>query len=361
MRAAREALSRQLQPRYEELDLHLDGEEYKNIDRAEAAGLLGHFTHTLPDQGYPWEIRDAQACLQEGNFIKGKPLSDLEVLKGLSSGEPVVMQPMRELQLDLSAEGLTATAAAGRALGTGGAVLEQAAQFSNAVGVSAGSQGVAIPHGEAVVIHNLGELKLLRQLHDSEEEIKGESLASRVAHQFSDFTQKKSHATHWRFYRPNQAKLGRVISDTVRGVVNGGLVGVAIGGALGAVLGVAQGNFQMLARGAVIGAAAGGIKNGLVSARDATKGEPVSCLQAFEDVLQEQTVVFQRSKGRSVSLPLVGKVCWFQDNGKGSSVSGPEDLESLYLMHSDPSTEPEEKKTPEIQFVDNSVHVHHHF
>ena len=76
--------------RYDKLDIHLGGDEYQNIPDLAAAKMLGHFTQTMQNQGYPWRIHSAEADGEKG-FRKGELLSDLDALNRLRKGQPVLM------------------------------------------------------------------------------------------------------------------------------------------------------------------------------------------------------------------------------------------------------------------------------
>ena len=107
-------------PKYDKLNVHLDSPEYQNVKDLEAANMLGHFTQTMQNNGYPWKMHAAKT-LADGSFKKGESVSDLEALQRLKKGEPVLMQPMRDLQLDLSSGSITAIAAAGSVASTSNA------------------------------------------------------------------------------------------------------------------------------------------------------------------------------------------------------------------------------------------------
>ena len=85
-------------PKYDKLNVHLDSPEYQNVKDLEAANMLGHFTQTMQNNGYPWRMHAAET-LADGSFKKSETVSDLEALQRLKKGEPVLMQPMRDLPL----------------------------------------------------------------------------------------------------------------------------------------------------------------------------------------------------------------------------------------------------------------------
>lgn len=356
-------------PSYDRLEVHLDQPEYQNVEDLEAANMLGHFTQTMQNAGYPWELRSAETT-KKGGLKKGDKLGDLDALNRLKNGQPVLFQPLRDLQLDLSSGSLSAIAAAGTVASTDLGGLTKVATYSKNAQVSAGSQGLSVKHGEPVVIENLAQLKLLHQMYDPGDKIEGKSETAKTAHQFSYFTQKTvGSAFPWRFYvKDDSNTFLRVAKHGTKaaaaGAIAGGLGGLAIGG----VMGWAFGNMDFLKGGAAIGAAVAGTISGLKAAHASSKGTPVNPVQALESVLNKKEVVFQETRARSVNVPIMGKLTWFWDNGKGSTVSNPEQLNTFYYMQSQedlpkpkkPEKKKEEKKPDtSITIIDQSVHHHY--
>ena len=97
------------------IDVFLDSDEYKNISERDAAKMLGYFTQAMQNQGFPWKLQVSSKEGLQGKLTGTKTLSDLEALRRLQKEEPVLFQPMRNLQLDLSSDSLGAIAAAGTA------------------------------------------------------------------------------------------------------------------------------------------------------------------------------------------------------------------------------------------------------
>ena len=58
-------------PKYDKLDVHLDQPEYKDIGELEAANMLGHFTQTMQNAGYPWRLQAAEST-EKGGYKKGE-------------------------------------------------------------------------------------------------------------------------------------------------------------------------------------------------------------------------------------------------------------------------------------------------
>lgn len=356
-------------PRYDKLNVHLDSPEYQNVKDLEAANMLGHFTQTMQNNGYPWRLHEARS-MPDGSFKKGSSVSDLEALQRLKRGEPLLMQPMRDLQLDLSSGSITAIAAAGSMTNAGMSGLTRVADYSKNTQVSAGSQGLSVKFGEPVVVENFAQLKLLHQMYDPSEKIKPTSETAKVARQFSYFTEKTvSSAYPWRFYQKDDSNaVLRVAKHTSKGALTGAAVGGALAGAFGAILAFGLRDWNYLTGAAAVGAAIGGISGGYESARTSLKGTPVSAVEALEKVLNEEQVVFQESRARSINVPILGKISWFSDQGKGSKIHNPDELNTFYFMQSQeelPKPEApkkqEEKKSaqPAITIIDQSVHTHY--
>jgi hypothetical protein len=350
--------------RYDKLDIHLDQAEYQNIPELAASKMLGHFTQTMQNQGYPWRLHAATRDGDKG-FKKGHLVSDLEALQRLKKGQAVLLQPMRDLQLDLSSGSITALAAAGNLAGQQLTTLGTVAEASKNTQVSAGNQGISVKFGEPLVINSFAELKLLNQMYDSEQKIEGSSPTSVAAHQLSYFTQKTIGSNYpWRFYtKDSGSAFKRVAKSTLKGVLSGAAVGSAVAGAVGGVLALAFHNLAYLTGAAGIGAVLGAARGGYDAAQTSLKGNPINAVDALERVISGQEVIFQESRARSIGLPIVGKISWFADQGKGSSVTSVEDLNTLYYMQSGaelpkpPEPKKEEKPpAPTVLVIDQSVH-----
>ena len=351
--------------RYDKLDIHLEGPEYQNVPDLSAAKMLGHFTQTMQNQGYPWRIHSAVPDGDKG-FHKGERLSDMEVLNRLREGEPVLMQPMRDLQLDLSSGSFTALAAAGTAAGTQLTGLGAVADLSKNTQVSAGSQGIALKFGEPLVVNSFAELKLINQLYDSEQKVDGANETAKAAHQLSYFTQKTVGSAYpWRFYAKDEGNAAlRVSKATAKGLLTGAAVGGAVGAGLGGLLALGLRNFNFLSGAAAVGAAIGAIRGGYDSAQTSLKGTPLNAVEALENVLEGKEVVFQESRARSIGLPIMGKISWFADHGKGSSINSVDELNTFYYMQSGaelpkPAPEKKQAQAPSVLVVDQSVHNHY--
>ena len=334
--------------------------------------MLGHFTQVMLLKGFPWRLHDAKD-LGDGNFKPGSKISQLDALNKLAKGEPVMMQPMRKLVLDLSAGSIGALAAGATTAGAAElAGVSQAAAFSKTAQVSAGSQGFQLRYGEPTVVSNLGELKLLYQMFNPDEKIKGKSAVAKTAHQFSHFTERGGQYP-WRFYvNDGSNTFLRVGKAVVKQGAYGAAMGSLAGGFVGAVFSLLSGDFNLMtaAKAAGIGAAVGGAYTGWNGARTSVKGREVNAVEALERVLGNDEVVFQQTEARTAGLPVITKISFFQDYGEGSKVSNTEELEQLYYMHSQAELpkpkKPEEKKKPEPKPTEINVdmsrhhHVHYH-
>lgn len=352
--------------RYDKLDIHLDQPEYQNVPDLAAARMLGHFTQTMQNQGYPWKLHAAEPAGDQG-FKKGALVSDLEALARLKNGKALLLQPMRDLQLDLSSGSLTAVATAGTLAGGQLAPLGTVADYSKNTQVSAGSQGISLKFGEPLVINSYAELKLLNQMYDSEQKIQGGSVTAKAAHQFSYFTQKTVGSAYpWRFYRKDDGNpLLRVGKSTAKGLLSGAAVGAALTGVVGGILALGFRDPSYLWGAAAIGAGLGAVRGGYDAAQTSLKGNPINAVEALEQVLSNQEVMFQESRARSIGLPIVGKISWFADHGKASSINSVEELNTFYYMQSgaEPPKAPEPKKqespAPTVLVLDQSTHHHY--
>lgn len=334
--------------------------------------MLGYFTQTMQNQGYPWKLSSAEACDDKG-FKKGKGVSDMDALRRLQQGQPVLFQPMRDLQLDLSGGSITALAAAGSIGNAQMTELGQVAAYSRTSNVHAGKQGISLKFGEPILVSNLAELKLLHQMYSPTDKIEGKSETAKAAHQFSYFTkQTVGSAYPWRFYTQDGSSTAlRVSKNTLRGAVGGALVGGALAGAMGGLLAFGFRNINYLFGALAVGGAIGGASGGYESARTSLKGTPINSVKALENVLENKPVVFQESRARSVSVPILGNLSWFSDVGKGSSISNSDELNTFYYMQSQtelPKPKPPEKKpepkpepAPTNITIINDHSIHQHF
>ncbi len=346
-----------LSGRHDRLSIHLDEPEYQNLDSLQGAHMLGHFTQTMQNQGYPWKLSSAE-MRDDGSLKKGTSVSDMEALKRLNSGEPVLFQPQRDLQLDLSGGSITALAAAGTIGGAQLNELGQVAAYSKSANVHAGKQGVSLKFGEPVVIDSLAELKLLHQMYSPTDKIEAESETAKAAQQFSYFTQKTVGSAYpWRFYvKDDQNAALRVTKNTLKGAASGAAVGGALAGAFGGLLALGFRNIDYLFGAMAIGTVVGGASGSYESVRTSLKGTPVNAVKALENVLESREVVFQESRARSVNIPVVGNLSWFSDLGKGSSITNTDELNTFYYMQSQAelpkpkaSEEPAAPKKPEAK------------
>ena len=129
-------------------------------------------------------------------------------------------------------------------------------------------------------------------------------------------------------------------------------------------VGLFAGNWDVLKTLVTYGAVAGGAYKGLDSARVATKGVAVNAVEGLERVLEGKPVVLQQTQMRSVGVPIVGKVSWFSDYGKGSTIASTTDLDTFYYMQNQAAKLPSEKEEPKKEepkqpiVIVNEVTVH---
>lgn len=350
--------------RYDKLDIHLDQPEYQNINPLAAAKMLGHFVQTMQNQGYPWKLYEATADGKAG-YRKGELLSDKDAFLKLQKGEPLLMQPMRDLQLDLSSGSLGAVAAAGTLAGRPLNGLGTVAEASKNTQISAGNQGFTIKHGEPIVINSVAELKLLNQLYNSEQKLESKDPITQAAHQLSYFTQKTLGSNYpWRFYTKDDGNAAlRMTKSTIKGVATGAALGAAVTGVLGLGAALFARDISYLYGALGVGAAVGGAGGGYNALQTSRKGNPINAVEALERIVSGKEVVFQETRARTTPLPLVSKMSWFFDQGKGSSISSVDELNTFFYMQSGAELpKPEEKKpepTPTVVLLDQSVHNHY--
>lgn len=363
---ARSGLLDTFRGRYDKLDIHLDQPEYQNIDELSGARMLGHFVQSMQNQGFPWKLHEASADDKSG-FKKGPQLSDIDALRRLQQGQPLWMQPMRDLQLDLSSNSLSAVSAAGNLAGQNLGGLAAVADASKSTQISAGSQGITIKNGEPIVINSLAELKLLNQLYNSDQKLESADRISRAAHQMSYFTQKTLGTNYpWRFYTKDEGNTAlRMAKHTARGALGGGAVGAVAGTLVGTLLGIVSPSINVVS-GAMYGAgimgAVAATIGGYGAAQSSLKGNPINAVEALERIVSGEEVMFQESRARSTPLPLISKMSWFFDQGKASSIKSVEELNTFFYLQSGAELpkppEPKKEPPPTVLVVDQSVHHH---
>lgn len=313
----------------EKIDIHLEGEEYRRISDLEASRLLGYFTQKMQEQGFPWKLEKPG----EGLLGRKRTISELEALDRLKKGQPVLFQPRRNLQLDLSPNSLDALAAAGSVAGTGLNGVSRVADLSKKTRIDAGQQGFELDFGAPVTVSSYGELKLLAQMYNPDLKPAQDNAVGRAAHQLSYFTKKTLGTPHpWRFYKKGGNAALRLLKAFVKNGLSGAVVGGLVGGMIGVPIGLFTGQWGIAQALAAAGAALGGAFRGVDAARVAAKGQGIHAVEALERILEGKPVVFQETQMRSIKVPLFGTVSWFSDYHKGSEISNLEELETFYYM-----------------------------
>jgi hypothetical protein len=345
------------------IDVYLGGEEYQNIGERDAARMLGYFTQAMQDQGFPWRLQESTQEGLQGKLTGKKALSDIDALRRLQKGQPVVFQPMRNLQLDLSSDSLGAIAAAG-SIGSGQEMtsMTRLATITKNTRVTPGSQGVELRHGEPVLVRNLSELKLLYQMYNLDETSKSKDPVAKAAHQLSYFN-RQAGDFGWRFFQKDTGNsAGRMAKAFAQNSLRGAAMGVAVGALVGLPVGIITQSLRngLLALGA--GTAAFSLYSGVEGVRTASKGKPLNTVAALDAVLKGQPLEIQETQMRGIGVPVVGKISWFSDRGEASTVTGAEELETLFWMQNQ-AAKPEEKPAPPpppaTVILDHSQHHYH--
>lgn len=344
------------------IDVLLDSNDYKNIGERDAAKMLGYFTQAMQNQGFPWKLQVSSKEGLQGKLTGTKGLSDLDALRRLQKNEPVLFQPMRNLQLDLSSDSLGAIAAAGTAsTGQDMASMNRLATLTKNTRVSPGSQGVELRHGEPVLVRNLSELKLLYQMYNLDEKVTSKETVAQAAHQLSYFNQQAGDYG-WRFYQKDDSNdVGRIAKSFYRNALRGAAMGVAVGTVVGLPLGVLTQSLHngLLALGA--SGAAFGVYGAIEGVRTAAKGKPLNTVQALDKILNNQPLEIQETQMRSVGVPVVGKISWFSDRSQASTVVGPQELDTMYWMQNQaakPDDPPPAPPKPTTLIIDQSQHYY---
>ncbi|MCA9794671.1 MAG: hypothetical protein KC910_22845 [Candidatus Eremiobacteraeota bacterium] len=353
---------------HDRIDIHLQGDDYKNIPRLEAAQMLGYFTQTLENAGFPWRVH-AAVPTSNGQFKTGPQIGEMDALSSLQEGKPIMLQPMRNMQFDLSSGSLTGLATAGSLVGNES--ISKVATFSKNAQVSGGTQGFEVRFGEPVVVQNVPELKLLFQMYNPDEKIKGNSDIAKSAHRIAFFTQGTANSTRpWRFYVDDNSNVAwRVTKEVFKKTPYAIALGAVAGAAMGGVFAWLARSWEVLGGFAAAGAVISGAGGAYDAVRTASKGKGINAVEALERVLEGKPVHFQESKAWGFDVPILKRLSWYVDNGKASTIKSAEELETFYYMQSQAELPKEEKKEeekkpdpPQIVIVDNrSYHTHQHF
>lgn len=339
----------------DKIEIDLSGEEYKNITDRQAGQMLGYFTQKMKDLGFPWRLKTAEDV--KGVQKMRGAISELEAMDRLKKGQPVFLEPMRNLNLSINADSLGALAAAGT---LGGATaldgVSKVAAFAKDGKVGA-NNGVELKHGAPILVSSYAELKLVFQMYNPDDKVSEKNPVAKSAHQLSSFTKKMGTSYPWRFYKKaDDNTLMRVARSSARAGFSGALVGAALGTMIGGPIGLFTGNWSILKIMATYGGMIGGGYAALDAGRVAAKGEPINVVEALERINQGQEVVLQETVMRSVTVPFLGNVAWFTDRGKGSSVASPGTLDQLYWMLN-PDKQEEKKEDPRPPADNKKVQV----
>lgn len=345
------------------IDVYLGGDEYKNIDEKAAAKFLGYFTQAMKAQGFPWRLYESSQEGLEGKLSGKKRVSDLDALRRLQKGEPVLFQPMRNLQLDLSSDSLGAIAAAGTIGGAAEAnSMSKLANLTKNTRVTPGSQGIELRHGEPIEVRNLAELKLLHQMYNPDEKLMSKDTVGKTAHQLAYFNQQAGDYG-WRFYQKEDANaFGRIAKAFYRQALSGGAMGVAVGAMVGLPVAVLT---QSMRNGFIalgVGAGAFALYSGADGAMTAAKGRPLNTVEALDAVLKDHPIELQETQMRGIGVPVLGKISWFTDRGNPSTISNAQELDTFWWMQNQAAkmeepAKPEPPK-PTTVVIDQSRHYY---
>lgn len=346
------------------MDVFLGSDEYRNIPERDAAKMLGHFVQGMQVQGFPWRLYASSQEGLQGKLTGQKQLSDTDALLRLQREEPVLFQPMRNMQLDLSADSIGAIAAAG-AIGSGTQLtgMERMANLTRSTRVSPGSQGIEVRHGEPIEVRNLRELKLLYQMYHLEEKLTTKDPVGRAAQQLAYFNQQAGEFG-WRFYQHDDGNaFGRIAKSAYQDGVRGGLIGLAVGATVGIPVGLFTRSLPYFGAAVGLGALGFGLMGALQGGRTAAKGKPLNTVQALDALLSGKEIQVQETQLRGIPAPIISKMSWLTDRGLPNTVKDTKDLERLFWMQNqnakeDPPPSPPEKPKPNVVVIDQSQHYY---
>jgi len=312
---------------HDKIEISLKHKSYRNISVDEAAKMLGYFTQKMQNAGFPWGVYEVKG----DNLKKREQISEMEALKRLQNGQEILLQPMRNLQLDISADSLSAVSKMG---GDPLKKVDDVATLSKNTKVSAANEGIEVRFGEPVEVKGFGELKLLYQMYNPDEKIEEKNDLGKAAHELSFFTKKTLGTNYpWRFVKEsNGSKFIRSVRTAFSKALPGAVVGAGIGLMIGGPIGLLTGAWATTATLVSYGAAIGGGLMAADGARSAQKGVDINAFETLGRVLDKKSVIFQERRSHTVTLPILGNFTWYTDHGKGSVISNPSELELFNKM-----------------------------
>jgi len=197
-------------------------------------------------------------------------------------------------------------------------------------------------------VKSFAELKLLHQMYNPEASFKPDNSIGKAAHQLTYFTQKTLGGAYpWRFFeKSDENVVGRILKAAVRRGAVGAMIGAGIGAVIGGPVGLFTGSRAALKALASMGAVVGGAFGSVDAGRVAAKGKELNAVQTLERVLEGKPVTFQETQMRSVGVPVLGKISWFSDHGKGSEIASAQDLETFHWMQDQEAKAPEAPEKP---------------
>lgn len=336
-----------LAPEPSNIDVFLGSDEYKNINEKTAAQMLGHFTQAMKAQGFPWRLYASSSEGLGGKITGTRPVGDIEALRRLQRGEAVLLQPMRNMQLDLSSDSLGAIAAAGTVGGgTEISSMSKLATLTKNTRVSAGSQGFEVRHGEPIEVRNLAELKLLYQMYRPEEELASRDRVGRAAQQFGFFNGQQGEFGYRYYQKDGSNPVGRVLRESYRAGARNAAMGVAAGALIGGPVALVLHSLPTFLAATAVGGVGFGLYGAAQAGRNAAKGRPLNTVEALDAVLKGQPVEIQETQMRSLGVPVLGKLSWISDRAASSTINTTQDLESLWWMQNRGAKEKEVAPAP---------------
>ena len=310
----------------DKIEIDLSHQSYKDISLQDAAKTMGYFTQKMEGEGFPWELYKPEGK----NFKHKKQISEMEALNRLKRGEEVIFQPMRSLNLSLDSDNLSAISSIG---GDTMQPIGDVAGKAKAANVS-GEMGIDVRNGEAITIKSFGEMKLLSELYNPDLKPAEDDKVGQAANALSFFT-KTSQASKrpWRFVSADKSNgvlsaAKNVISKVIPGALAGAAAGLMIGGPIGLVAGATG----VIAAAGIYGAGIGTAVAAASAVKKNAKGQEISSYKALENVLNDRPVILQEQKAKTISLPIIGNLTWYTDSGRGSVVTGLDELELFTTM-----------------------------
>lgn len=293
---------------------------YKNITLEDGFKIIGYFVEKGYKEGYPWKL------FKKSEDGKMEKINALQAVERLSRGEEIVMEPIRRMDVNLSASELGVIASVAN---------PQSALLSSMMYLSTtNSMKHEIKLGPSVYIRNLSELKLLRDLYDPSSSVSAKNEESKTANDLSRFLMASNSNLPWRILKnDHDIKTGDIIKGSLKKGIMWALCGMGAGAVIGGVGGALIQNLSSHAIGwmgaagaSIIAGGAAGALGLMRGAGEVKKGKYINAFEALDRVLKDKPIILQKQELRGVGIPVFGTINYLKDYEEQNIITGAEQL-----------------------------------